>query len=98
MTPEKKVTPAVTSANRKTTNELLLIPGVGKSIAKDLEQLGFHSIGSLEKADPEKMYEDICDQNGHQDRCLLYVFRCAVYFASTDNPDPEKLKWWNWKD
>jgi hypothetical protein len=24
--------------------------------------------------------------------------RCAVYFAKTKNPDPEKLKWWNWKD
>jgi len=28
---------------------------------------------------------------------LLYVFRCAVYFAENKNPDPEKLKWWNWK-
>jgi len=27
-----------------------------------------------------------------QDRCLLYVFRCAVYFAETENPEPEKLK------
>ena len=26
------------------------------------------------------------------------VYRCAVYFASTEDPDPEKLKWWNWKD
>ena len=32
------------------------------------------------------------------DRCMLYVFRCAVYFASTTKHDPEKLKWWNWKD
>ncbi|MBP7847311.1 MAG: hypothetical protein KAZ94_04200, partial [Burkholderiales bacterium] len=33
-----------------------------------------------------------------QDRCLLYVFRCAVYFAQTTQPQPELLKWWNWKD
>jgi len=35
-----------------------------------------------------------------QDRCLLYVFRCAVYYASTSPElyDIEKLKWWNWKD
>ncbi|NMB56563.1 pathogenicity locus, partial [Candidatus Beckwithbacteria bacterium] len=32
-----------------------------------------------------------------QDRCLLYVFRCAVYYAKGGR-DPEKLKWWNWKD
>jgi len=22
----------------------------------------------------------------------------AVYYADTENPDPEKLKWWYWKD
>ena len=33
-----------------------------------------------------------------QDRCLLYVFRCAVYFAETPKPQPKKLLWWNWKD
>lgn len=32
------------------------------------------------------------------DRCMLYVFRCAVYYASSEQHDPELLKWWNWKD
>ncbi|WP_394701143.1 helix-hairpin-helix domain-containing protein [uncultured Methanolobus sp.] len=32
------------------------------------------------------------------DRCMLYVFREAVYFASNEEHDPELLKWWNWKD
>lgn len=98
--PEKKATAAVTSASRKANqqNELLTIPGVGKSIAKDLEQLGFHTVESLKNADPQQMYENLCNLNGYQDRCVLYVFRCAVYFASEDSPDPEKLKWWNWKD
>jgi len=27
-----------------------------------------------------------------------YVFRSAVYFASTARPDPERLQWWWWKD
>jgi hypothetical protein len=27
----------------------------------------------------------------------LYTFRCAVYAASEPGPDPELLKWWNWK-
>jgi hypothetical protein len=31
-------------------------------------------------------------------RCWLYVARCAVYFAETIDPEPDKLKWWNWKD
>ena len=34
----------------------------------------------------------------HQDRCVLYVFRCAVYFATEPAPEPERLKWWNWMD
>jgi len=32
------------------------------------------------------------------DRCMLYVLRCAVYYASTLDPDPRLLQWWNWKD
>jgi hypothetical protein len=32
------------------------------------------------------------------DRCVLYVFRCAVYYANNKTHDPELLKWWNWKD
>jgi hypothetical protein len=40
----------------------------------------------------------MCRENGPQDRCLLYVFRCAVYYASTARPSPAKLRWWNWKD
>ena len=44
------------------------------------------------------MYEALCEKRGHQDRCLLYVFRCAVYFAERKRHDPELLKWWNWKD
>ena len=90
----------MTSASLKLSrkNGLLAIPGVGKSIASNLEQLGFHTIENLKNADPQQMYESLCNLNGYQDRCVLYVFRCAVYFASTKNPNPEKLKWWSWKN
>jgi len=35
-----------------------------------------------------------------QDICMLYTFRCAVYFAETygERQDPQKLKWWYWMD
>ena len=47
----------------------------------------------------EQLYQQLCVQQGqHVDRCMLYVFRCGVYFASHKKHDPEKLKWWNWKD
>jgi Pathogenicity locus len=45
------------------------------------------------------MYRRLCDlTSAHVDRCVLYVFRCAVYFASNEAHDPELLKWWNWSD
>jgi hypothetical protein len=79
--------------------ELQTIPGVGKSIARDLMALNIHSIQHLKGKNPERMYERRCEQVGQRiDPCLLYVFRCAVYFAETKNPRPELLKWWNWKD
>ena len=78
--------------------ELQQIPGVGKSIAQDLYDLGIRSIADLKSKNPEKMYDQLCTLRGtHIDRCVLYVFRCAVYFASEKNHDPELLKWWNWR-
>ena len=75
------------------------IPGVGKTIAEDLWQLGIRSLSDIEKANPEELYEALCVlQKTRVDRCMLYVFRCAVYYASTENPDHELLKWWHWKD
>ncbi len=79
--------------------ELRQIPGVGTSIAEDLWELGIRSIPQLRNRNPELLYEKRCRQQGQPiDRCLLYVFRCAVYYASTPKPKPALLKWWNWKD
>jgi hypothetical protein len=77
------------------------IPGVGVSIAADLWNLGIYSVEQLKGKNPEVLY-DLSNQFAGitQDRCLLYVFRCAVYYANTERKkqNPEKLKWWNWKD
>jgi hypothetical protein len=81
--------------------ELMTIPGVGKSIAGDLYRIGIRSVHDLKGKQPEVLYEESNQLAGKvQDRCLLYVFRCAVYFAETkpERRDLEKLKWWNWKD
>ncbi len=79
--------------------ELKTIPGVGKQIAIDLYDLGIRRVSDLKGKDPEKLYRDHEKQLGHRvDRCMLYTFRCAVYFAGVKKHDPEKLKWWNWKD
>jgi hypothetical protein len=78
--------------------ELQQIPGVGKSIAADLYDLGIRSVSDLNGGEPEDLYWRLCSRRGsHVDRCVLYVFRCAVCFASHKNHNPELLKWWNWK-
>ena len=80
---------------------LTIIPGVGKSIATDLYNIGIRKIDDLRGKDPEVLYNNSNHFAGCiQDQCLLYVFRCAVYFAETPTElqDSEKLKWWNWKD
>jgi hypothetical protein len=75
------------------------IPGVGPSIAGDLYALGITSVADLRGQNPEALYDKLCEQLGQPvDRCMLYVFRCAVYFASHRHHEPQKLKWWHWKD
>jgi len=75
------------------------IPGVGPSLAKDLKDLGYGRVEDLVGEDPEGMYARLSHIRGvRQDPCVLYVFRCAVYYASVPEPDPGLLKWWAWKD
>ena len=83
--------------------DLQRIPGVGPSIARDLYGLGIHTVADLRDQDAEALYARLCRQAGQKvDRCMLYVFRCAVYFARHEAahipPEPEKLRWWYWKD
>jgi len=80
-------------------SDLQTIPGVGPSIEADLVSLGLESVDDLADLDPEQLYRQLCrNHGGPVDRCVLYVLRCAVYFASEDRPEAELLKWWNWKD
>jgi len=80
-------------------DELQTIPGIGPSLAADLRDLGYRRVTDLKGEDPQKMYDRLIKLRGaHQDRCVLYVFRCAVYYASRRTHDARKLKWWNWSD
>jgi hypothetical protein len=86
---------------QESIKDLMQIPGVGKSIANDLYNIGIRSVKDLKNKNPLYLYEQSNQFAGQvQDRCLLYVFRCAVYYSKTSpaKQDPEKLKWWNWKD
>lgn len=78
---------------------LQIIPGVGKAVSEDLLNLGIRQVSDLKGKNATKLYEKLCRIQGqYVDRCMLYVFRCAIYFASNTRHDPEALKWWNWKD
>lgn len=90
---------AISKTKASHKDELQRIPGVGPSIANDLRAIGVKRIVDLEGRSPQKLYERSNQLRGMtQDRCLLYVFRCAVYFAETPKPNPKKLDWWAWKD
>lgn len=75
------------------------LPGVGKSIAEDLFEMGYRGLNELSQQDPDDLYQQHCRIKGQQvDRCFLYVMRCINYSLNTIHPDKEKLKWWNWND
>ncbi len=83
----------------KSIQEFQSLPGVGIRIAEDLWDMGYRQTSDLSSQNPEKMYEKLCIlQETKVDRCMLYVFRCVVYFVREKNPNPELLKWWNWSD
>ena len=88
-----------TRSKTSSLKELMEIPGVGLSIANDLYNIHITSITDLKNQSPDELYHLSNQYAGVvQDRCLLYVFRCAVYYATEKVHQPEKLKWWNWKD
>lgn len=79
--------------------ELRKIPGIGKACSYDLWNIGIRSIADLKNRNPRELYDTLNDVTGmRHDICMLYTFRCAVYFASTRKHNPEKLKWWYWKE
>ena len=51
-------------------------------------------------AQTEELYHlDALKKGFVDDLCVLYVFRCAVYYyAEHEQHDPQKLKWWYWKN
>ena len=80
--------------------DLTNIPGIGKTIAANLTRINISKVEDFTNQNPEELYEKWCieAQNpSDTDKCILYVFRTAVYYANGGR-EPEKLKWWNWKD
>lgn len=84
---------------KTTKSNLQTIPGIGKRISEDFRHIGIWHINDLKGKNPEKLYKKSNKYEGAvQDRCLLYTYRYAVYFAEHKKLDPKKSRWWNWKD
>jgi hypothetical protein len=80
------------------SDPLQAIPGVGPRTAEDLREMGFGSPAELAGQDPDELFARLQRRHGAGvDRCNLYVYRCAVYFAEGGR-DAGLLKWWSWKD
>jgi len=92
---QRKMLPKHSTAYLK---DLQRIPGIGPSLAQDLWELGYRRVEYLAQQDAEAMYTALEHLRGQpMDPCVLYTFRCAVYFASPGEHEPELLKCWNWK-
>lgn len=79
--------------------ELSTIPSIGPALAADLYLMGIRKVSDLRGRDPQALTDQLSELVGvTADPCVLYTFRCAVYFATEPEPDSEKLKWWYWKD
>ncbi len=83
----------------KKMTDLGVIPGIGPKTSRSLRSIGINWVENLKGKKPEMLYNSLCREAGTQiDRCLLYVLRCAVYYASHKKHKPRLLLWWNWKD
>ena len=87
------------SNKEKVLKQLQEIPGIGKACSIDLWNIGVRKISDLEGQNPQILYDRLNRYSGAtHDICMLYTFRCAVYYASEENHETEKLNWWYWQD
>jgi hypothetical protein len=72
--------------------ELEQIPGVGKTIARDMQNIGIHSIDDLKGTQAEQPYDRLCEFKASPvDRCMLYVFKwlyISIYLRATSRLAP----------
>jgi hypothetical protein len=69
-------------------------------MARHLIAAGHPTIASLKGQNPDDVYARDCVAQGMAvDRCALYCYRLAVYYADHDGRLPEdRQNWWDWKD
>ena len=79
--------------------DLKTIPNIGDKTKQSLQNIGIKYVEDLKGQNPEDLYFKDCITKGFQvDKCQLYLFRMAIYYAEHTIWEEEKLKWWYWKD
>jgi hypothetical protein len=90
---------SVPSFKNRILKQFQIIPGVGKAVSLDFWKIGLRSVSDLKGQNPRLLYDRLNTITGMEhDICMLYTFRCAVYFATEKEHDIEKLHWWYWKN
>ena len=83
----------------KILKQLQTLPSIGKACSLDLWNIGIRKISDLSGQNPRVLYNKLNSYSGTtHDICMLYTFRCAIYFATESNHDKKKLNWWYWKN
>ena len=73
------------------------LAGIGKAMLSDFSLLGVRSVDELAQADPDRLYEELCERTQtRQDPCVLDTFRCAVAQAKDPRLPKEQCNWWYW--
>ncbi len=81
----------------KDDRRLLDLAGVGKSIERNLRDLGVSTVAELAARDGDQLYQALCERTGsRQDPCVLDTFRCAVAQARDPELPAQQRNWWWW--
>ncbi len=66
---------------------------------EDFHILGISHVSNIRAQDNGVLDNDRCKEYKMKlDPCVLYTFRCAVYYAENEKHGPDLLSWWNWKN
>lgn len=75
------------------------IPGINVEAVSNFQRVGIDYVEELVGRDPDELYLTLCRLKKKEiEKVMLYIFRYAVYYAETPEPDPSLLNWWSWKD
>jgi Pathogenicity locus len=80
---------------------LTVIPGIGKTLAKDFARIDMHCVEDFQHKQADAVFEALAIANQQDNyktsKNYLYVIRMAIYYAGGGR-DVDKLKWSFWKD